>query len=347
MPKEIVVGYQKRRDTYTGRLAYVVYKDIVSNKEIIRKETSWNNWRDKEIEANSYENKPMSGFVLNKKAGGYNSGWNHRQTYIRVYDPRGHEFEITVANLLYILENTNSIKGKGLEGEFVYGWDGKDLLLIPVDSPDYKEIVEFNNKLNNKKSIKGKDLITGAIYRTKSNDEIIYIGKYKTYNYSGVSKGNAYWFCKNNSLEFVSYKSLSGLIEVVEDICVSNYSDLYDKLQNKYEISPIDKSRDEYIEYSIEELRESTDNNHYKSCYIDRRPCYIIRYNKNYELVYDNVYVTKERFIKGYNGEIVRTIQEKERKRIKYDTIEELFEDNKIYYLRKYLQNNRIYSESR
>ena len=85
----------------------------------------------------------QNGFVLNKKVGDYSSGWNHRQAYCRIYDPRNFEFEITIENLLYILENANSIKGKGLEGEFVYGWDGKDLVLMPVESPDYKQIAEY------------------------------------------------------------------------------------------------------------------------------------------------------------------------------------------------------------
>jgi hypothetical protein len=51
---------------------------------------------------------------------------------VRVYDPRNFEFEISVANLLYILEETSSLKGKGLEGEFVYAWEGKELVLLPV-----------------------------------------------------------------------------------------------------------------------------------------------------------------------------------------------------------------------
>ena len=118
LPKTIKVGYQNRSDTYTGRLAYVIYYDQ-QNK--LRKERSWEGWRDNKIEPQEFSNEPTSGFVLNKKVGGYDTGWNHRQTYTRVYDPRGFEFEITIPNLLYILENANSIKGKGLEGDFIYG----------------------------------------------------------------------------------------------------------------------------------------------------------------------------------------------------------------------------------
>lgn len=179
VPKTINVGYQNRNGTYTGKLAYVVYTD---NKGKLRKEASWNSWRDHNIEPNAFDNVPTSGFVLNKKVGDYVSDWNHRQAYCRVYDPRDFEFEITIENLLYILENANSIKGKGLEGEFVYGWDGKDLILIPVESPDYKQIAEYNSLIHNNLSIKGKDLIIGATYLTKNNTELIYIGRYDYYS---------------------------------------------------------------------------------------------------------------------------------------------------------------------
>lgn len=141
VPKTINVGYQNRSGTYTGKLAYVIYYD---EKGKLRKEASWNSWRDDKIPNDEFDNVPTEGFVLNKKAGDYSTGWDHRHAYCRVYDPRGFEFEITIENLLYILENANCIKGKGLEGEFIYGWDGKDLVLMPVESPDYKQISEFN-----------------------------------------------------------------------------------------------------------------------------------------------------------------------------------------------------------
>lgn len=176
IPKKIKVGYQNRNDTYTKKLAYVIYYD---EKGKLRKETSWNNWRDKKIDPNDFDNEPTRGFVLNKKVGDYSEYWgNHRQAYCRVYDPRGFEFEITINNLLYILENCDCLKGKGLDGEFVYGWDGKDLILIPVDSPDYKEIKIRTDKIQNGKRFKGKDLIIGATYLTKNEEKWVYMGRF-------------------------------------------------------------------------------------------------------------------------------------------------------------------------
>lgn len=199
IPKTINVGYQERKDTYTGKLAYVIYYD---EKGKLRKETSWNNWRDLNIPNEEFENVPTSGFVLNRRAGGVEEswGWNARKTYCRIYDPRNFEFEITIENLLYILENTNSIKGKGLEGEFVYGWDGKDLVLMPVEAPDYKQILEYNDIVHDNKSFRAKDLTIGATYLTKDNDELIFMGKfdYYDYGYRWISNGE-YKYCKKSS----------------------------------------------------------------------------------------------------------------------------------------------------
>ncbi len=203
IPKRINVGYQNRSDTYTGKLAYVIYYD---EKGVLRKENSWNGWRDEDIPNNEFDNVPTEGFVLNKKVGGDRYGWNHRQTYTRVYDPRGFEFEITIPNLLYILENTNCIKGKGLEGEFVYGWDGTELVLMPVDAPDYKELVKFNNVVHNNETIKAKDLIVGATYLGKDNINYVYMGKFDKYETCYWKNGHCFetipkmidWCEKNN-----------------------------------------------------------------------------------------------------------------------------------------------------
>ena len=195
IPTKINVGFQNRKDTYTGKLAYVIYYD---EKGKLRKETSWQNWRDKDIPNEEFDNEPTEGFVLNRRAGGVEEswGWNPRKTYCRVYDPRGFEFEITIANLLWILENCNSIKGKGIEGEFVYGWDGKELVLVPVESPDYKEIQEKNNIIKNNEFIKAKDLIVGATYETLKGEKYVYMGKFDKFEkeYNGYYDSSSYHY---------------------------------------------------------------------------------------------------------------------------------------------------------
>ena len=113
IPEKIKVGYQRRPDTYTKMLGYVIYYD---EKGVLRKEKSWEGWRDSKIDSNEFDNVPTSGFVLNRNVGGGGRYYDERKAAVRVFDPRGFEFEISIPNLLWILENCTSTKGKGLEG---------------------------------------------------------------------------------------------------------------------------------------------------------------------------------------------------------------------------------------
>ena len=196
IPTKIKVGFQKRSDTYTGLLGYIIYHD----GKTWRKEKSWETWRSKVINTqctyntkiNDYEikqleerpeftpkeftNELLEGFVLNKNVGGYKSGWHHRTAKCRIYDPRGFEFEITFENLLYILEHTDCISGKGLMGKFIYGWGGTELVLIPENSAEYADMITYT-KLQGKK-VGAKDLTEGFLYRAKEGGTYLYLGRF-------------------------------------------------------------------------------------------------------------------------------------------------------------------------
>lgn len=217
IPQTLKVGFNERGDTYTGKLAYVTY---VNAKGEIAKQVSWNGWRNKNIDVETYDNEPTEGFVLNKHAGGHKSGWNFRQSKCRVYDPRGFEFEITIENLLFILQECTSTRGKGLEGKFVYAWSGPDLVLLPVDSEDYKASTTLINK---KEKLSIKTLKLGAAYKGKDDDYLIYIGKMDWYVWSNVSDENSHsrkldkvsmpTFVSTNQNKFMGYKNLDRSID--------------------------------------------------------------------------------------------------------------------------------------
>lgn len=189
IPKMIKVGYQERRGTYTGRLAYVIYYD---QKNTLRKETSWKGWCDPKIEANDFDNVPTEGFVLNKSVGGYKSDWNYRSAYFRVYDPRGFEFEITPENLLWILDWCTCSPGKGIEGKFVYGWDSDQLILIPCNTECYKICAEYSERMF--VGITKDSLEPGSIYRLKTGNDLLYIGCLKIVKQMGKSYTSKYMF---------------------------------------------------------------------------------------------------------------------------------------------------------
>lgn len=187
IPDKIRVGFRKRDDTYTKKLAYVIYYDT---KGKLRKETSWESWRDKGIAPVEFDNKPTDGFILNKGIQRFN--WNHfgsGRSYIRVYDSRGIEFEITPENLLGILTETDCSR-RGLTGEFVYAWSGTELVLLPCCSQEYKEAQKFTGWQAQK--IAARDLKHGCSYTTKKGEEVIYMGRFEWFEWTQERNGRDY-----------------------------------------------------------------------------------------------------------------------------------------------------------
>jgi hypothetical protein len=236
IPHKIKVGYQKRDDTYTKRLAYVIYFD---NKGKLRKETSWNSWRDHKIEPEEFDNTPHSGFVLNKDVKRSSEWFCSGRNMIRVYDDRGIEFEITTGNLLFILMTTDCMK-RGLTGEFVYAWQGTELVLLPVGCDEYQNSAKFTQLQHTKVSVKA--LVPGCAYKTRKGEDFIYLGKFEWLDRATVRDRSAgghstVWSAKKKHV-FISDKGNKGemrpidpssLAEQNSDVPVSNYAELVEK----------------------------------------------------------------------------------------------------------------------
>ena len=252
LPKRIKVGFQKRSDTYTGSLGYIIYFD---QKGVLRKETSWQGWRDKTIEAQEFDNEPTEGFVLNKRVGGGSSSHYYyhdhvRDTKIRIYDPRGFEFEITVPNLLYILENCTSVQGKGLEGKFVYGWEGKDLVLIPENAPEYKDMRSFTELQDLK--VKKADMVIGRQYYTRQNELMTYLGFHPEYlderkwkrntGYTQVkSNSKKHWFWSHKyGGSLVTLAGLSKIAKEVSDELDPKFLEYYEHMESSIRFCEVD-----------------------------------------------------------------------------------------------------------
>ena len=221
IPKKIKVGFQERNDTYTGKLAYVVFVD---NKGVLRKQKSFDEWRDNKIPVEEYDNLPQDGFCLNKNIKRY--GWSHfgsNSSYIRVYDPRGVEFEITPENLIGILTETDCLK-RGLDGKFVYAWSGTNLVLLPCGSEEYKKAVEHTKRQDMK--ISTKDLKEGCVYTTKQGETVIYIGKCNYYSYEDdngryILESKKYIFAQE--IDTPRYAIYGGIYNEKETIPVTNF----------------------------------------------------------------------------------------------------------------------------
>ena len=247
IPKKINVGFQNRADTYTGKLAYVVYTD---DKGVLRKEKSWSYWRDDKIPALEFDNVPTEGFVLNKKVGETRWGWNPRKAWVRIYDPRDFEFEISVSNLIFILEECSSLKGKGLEGEFVYAWDKAELLLLPVTSLEYKESLAFKKAVENK--VTKEDMKEGLCYLTKNNEEVLYLGRLphwdfheswsnETTEYKNQKRHVFLRIRKKNSWDdkYLIQSGFKQILSKIGDDPAPNFPNEYDKYMKKFGQPPV------------------------------------------------------------------------------------------------------------
>ncbi len=166
IPDKIVVGQHNDKCRFTGKLSLPTYK--LSSGKLLR-ESFWKRFRDGKSLDLEIDNIPTEGFEINKKK---DDAW----VDLVVYDPRGFEFKISERNLLHIV-NYCSIEDKKLEGKFVYSWNDKELMLLSINSPDYK--ASMLTKTSTTK-ITVRNLIPGATYKSKSG-EYIYLGKLTWY----------------------------------------------------------------------------------------------------------------------------------------------------------------------
>jgi hypothetical protein len=234
-----------KRPQFNNQLDRLKQSSWVKKEEIEKFEADYDNFipygklsNNKDIIPKEFDNVPTEGFVLNKKVGGTRYSWNTRATYSRIYDPRGFEFEITIPNLLFILQECNAYKGKGLEGSFVYAWDDKNLVLLPTSSQEYQESQNFTNLQFCK--INSKDLVEGGVYKTKQQEDYVYLGKFnwfkETYwnsipGYSGKIDKRHVFVNLTTNYEFNRYVGLTSLdtiAKVVNSTPVDNYAELID-----------------------------------------------------------------------------------------------------------------------
>lgn len=230
IPEKLKVGYQKRDDTFTGKLSYIIYVD---SKGVLRKEKSWTGWCDSSIPKDDYDNKPMNGFVINKGVTRSNEWFGSGRTMVRIHDPRGFEFEITHDNLIAILSHSDVSKREIVE-PCTYAWFGTELVLLPTNSEAYTLSTEFTD--NQVLKITSKELGLGSVYGIKSDltSKKVYIGRYNWYEwvwqrgtdstYMRVNKGKKYVFfdLDSNSFEHLAIDKLSSLISTNYD----TYSEL-------------------------------------------------------------------------------------------------------------------------
>ncbi len=260
IPSKIRVGFHERGDTFTGKLAYVIYYD---EKGVLRKEGSWNSWRDKKIEPIDFDNTPTTGFLFNKGVQRCGEWFGTGRSLVRLHDPRDFEFEISIDNVINILMHSDVSKRDIVE-PCVYAWSGTNLVLLPVNSEEYRASVEYTEKQN--KSISTKDLVKGRRYyvkKSKDNEIVTYLGYFDMWDWTyydykskdgcvgSQHKGKKHIFHTTRSTYDGGFKAISAnqLSHAVSDDIVDDYAELYDKWFTCYSSSPIVSLSIEPIEY--------------------------------------------------------------------------------------------------
>lgn len=171
IPKKLMVGFQNRSDTFTGKLAYVTYYD---EKNKLRKETSWRGWCKEELGTLEVDNEPMNGFIFNKGIQRSREWFGSGRSVFRVYAPHNFEFEINSDNLINLLMHSDVSKREILD-QCVFAWAGTELILLPTSSVEYQEAVQHSARQELK--VSAKELVKGVQYYKKKTKTIVtYIG---------------------------------------------------------------------------------------------------------------------------------------------------------------------------
>lgn len=132
-----------------------------------------------------HDNTPLTGFYVGSSV----SRWSTSNKLFRVKDPRGFTVEIPTDNLATLLHHTTVVNGV-VQEECVWGREGNNHILLPINSEPYLITIDQMDTLANK-LISIKDIKAGDWVKFFEDEyEYYYLGKVKAtwnvrdYNYS-------------------------------------------------------------------------------------------------------------------------------------------------------------------
>lgn len=249
IPQKIKVGFQKRSDTYTGKLGFVIYYD---EKNILKQETAWDKWRDHKIKPIEFDNIPQKGYVINKNINRLGHHFSSGRTVARIFDSRDFEFEISMDNLFGILMNSDLSKCE-IDQECILAWDGNKVVLLPTNCKEYLDSQAHTRKQS--LEITTKELIKGATYSLKKEiHEYVYLGYFEwfdaSYEYAEKNPGtiHSYFgynrFMKSKGKKHIFYSKISNyesfslvnvkhLAECINHEPHENYSEFISKFEEE------------------------------------------------------------------------------------------------------------------
>lgn len=166
------------------KLAYMTHreykKDGSEDDKFTNRKSTGNSWakgysREPKIKHLEFDNTPTSGFGIV----GSKSRWSTQNKVIQVEDPRGFVVEIPVSALTTLLKHTTVINGI-VQEECIWGREGNNHILIPVNSDIYIQAKQDTFEHNNKVKISSLD-VGDKVKFSVDGCEYIYAGKYKAH----------------------------------------------------------------------------------------------------------------------------------------------------------------------
>jgi len=243
-PAKIMVGFINRDDYYydhngeyhkNGKslIGFATFKE----GSILRKEKSWNQWRDKNIAVQELDNIPTPGFKL-KSVGQRSRDWFGTGRHVwQIVDPRGFVLEITSENMYALMEECDIIKGE-IKADCVWAWSGANMSLVPTTSELYETVISNTNRVNTKAD--KSQLQIGNKVTLKDGTEGIYYGKYhallRTYSDMKSSTVEILKLTKKKGKSYLEgtiwYATSEAKISSIDTTDVLSKEDVFNELKN-------------------------------------------------------------------------------------------------------------------
>lgn len=172
IPDNILVGFRNKTDyTWKGTkhlknefmFSFVTYKE--NNK--IKKECSWNNWRDEKIHPREFKNEPLSGYLISDNTKRSTDWFGSGRSMWRITDPRGFVFEITSENLNAIIDHCVISHGK-IDQKCILTWDSGSMALVTENSDLYQEAI--SNTQRTQERVYLKDINLGDVVQLETGE---------------------------------------------------------------------------------------------------------------------------------------------------------------------------------
>lgn len=206
IPSEVTVGFKKLPDSFTGKKGFITYRELGNKQDKLFNQSNFDNFIDNSFETIQIKNKPLKGFVINKKITHEHNYFGQYST-ILIYHPDGFEFEISLSNLMTVMEYSD-IHSQEIQQKCILGWYRSYPVLMPINCPLYHEAKAQNSEILEVTDM-NKDLVPGRTYYSKKEKNLVYIGREEILklpdfnNLQDIKSRQGHIFLKNN-YEFVS-----------------------------------------------------------------------------------------------------------------------------------------------